>query len=132
MSIRVIVCGSRNYSDFDESFKVLLRLFGQVLPDVEIVSGTCRGGDMCGEHFASVCGLPVSRFPADWNRFGKSAGPRRNEQMLQYALQANAFVVAFWDGASKGTRNMVQIARQAGVPVCVVKPGSYPISPIWS
>lgn len=80
-----------------------------------VVSGTARGADMLGEQWAAAKGIPVERFPADWATHGKAAGYRRNEEM---ALNADA-LVAIWDGSSKGTGHMINLARKHGLTVFV-------------
>ena len=70
-----------------------------------------------GEQYAAEKGYAVLRFPADWDRFGKAAGYMRNEQM---AKNADA-LVAFWDGTSKGTKNMIQLAKRYDLKIRVQK-----------
>ena len=53
----------------------------------------------------------MTKFPADWNRFGRTAGPKRNKQMANYANT----LVAFWDGKSRGTKNMIDLAKCRGL-----------------
>ena len=72
----------------------------------EVVSGGARGVDSLGEMWASDNNIPVKKFPADWDLFGKSAGYKRNEEMAQYA----DCLVALWDGKSKGTKHMIELA----------------------
>ena len=85
--------------------------------EVEIVSGGARGADSLGEQYARERGFKLSVFRAEWNKYGKSAGYRRNEQM---ALYADA-VVVFWDGVSKGSKHMIDIAMRQGIKVRVVR-----------
>ena len=84
--------------------------------EYQIVSGTARGVDQLGEEYAKRNDLAVKKFPADWDRFGKSAGYKRNKQMAEYA---NA-LVAFWDGRSRGTKHMIDLAKAAGLSVSVI------------
>lgn len=83
---------------------------------VEIASGCARGADKLGELYAEQRGYQVIKFPADWDRHGKSAGYIRNEQMAKYA---NA-LVAFWDGTSRGTKHMIGLAKKHGITVRVI------------
>lgn len=62
-----------------------------------------RGADALGEHWATAHGIPVERFPADWDKHGRAAGPIRNEAM---AREGDALVV-FWDGESRGSYSML-------------------------
>lgn len=79
----------------------------------QVVSGRARGVDASGEIAADALGIPVAIFPADWTTHGKAAGPIRNRQMLDYADA----LIAVWDGKSRGTANMVGIARAKGIPI---------------
>jgi hypothetical protein len=71
----------------------------------EIVSGGARGVDRLGERYARKRGLPCKVFPAQWAKYGKSAGPIRNAEMAKYT----DYGVAVWDGVSRGTANMIKL-----------------------
>ena len=79
------------------------------------VSGGCRGADMMGERYARENGYGVERYSADWEKYGKSAGPMRNRQMAQVC----DYVICFWDGASRGTGSMIDHARKLCKPIRV-------------
>lgn len=112
---KVIVAGSRGFNDYD-LLKSKLDFYLSKCSNVEIVSGTCYGADKLGEQYAIKHNLPIKQFPADWNRYGKSAGYIRNSQMADYA---NACVV-FWDGKSRGTQHMINLARAKGLALRIV------------
>jgi hypothetical protein len=117
---KVIVAGSRGFSDYTLLRAKLDALLAGKLADgatVTIVSGGARGADTLGERYAEERGLTCLVMPADWDRHGRSAGYKRNEEM---ANVANA-LVAFWDGRSPGTKHMIDIARQRGLAVRVVR-----------
>jgi len=84
-------------------------------PITEIVSGTAVGVDRMGEIFAELTKIPVKQFPADWKKYGKSAGYRRNEEMVAYADR----VIAFWDGHSRGTKHTIDITEKANKPLTI-------------
>lgn len=86
-----------------------------VKDEITVVCGKARGADTLGERYAEERGYAVHYFPADWDRYGKSAGHIRNEEM---AKNADA-LVAFWDGKSRGTKDMIKLARQYGLRVRV-------------
>lgn len=75
------------------------------------------GVDLLGKRYAEEKHIPVRRMPADWNKHGKAAGPIRNEQM---AIRADAFI-AFWDGQSRGTANMIELAKKHNLKIQVVR-----------
>lgn len=82
-----------------------------------VLSGGARGIDKMGEDWAVQHGLPIDIYPALWNKHGKAAGPIRNARMAE---NADA-LVAFWDGESRGTRNMIEEAKRRGLKVMEVR-----------
>jgi hypothetical protein len=85
---------------------------GVKLSDVTIVSGGARGADALGRDFARKHSAQYLEFPADWEKFGKRAGFVRNADIVKNS----DFVVALWDGQSRGTGNSLELAQQAGKP----------------
>lgn len=114
---RVIVAGTRTFDDYELLCDRLNYLLSARLPNVAIVSGCAEGADTLGEKYAAEMGLEVRRFPADWKAHGRAAGPKRNVEM---ARSADA-CVAFWDGVSRGTKNMIETAQRYGLAVRVVR-----------
>lgn len=116
--IKVIVAGSRTFDDYEllKSECNMLIAPGVFNRQVEIVSGTAKGADQLGERYAKESGFDIKRFPANWARHGKSAGYLRNLEMAEYASHC----ICFWDGKSKGTKNMIDIANHQGLITHVV------------
>lgn len=102
--MRTIIAGSRTITDP----RVLNRALAKCgwTPTV-VLSGCARGADYLGEAWALEHKIPLDRYPADWNRNGRAAGYIRNDLM---AAQAEA-LIALWDGASAGTRHMIERAQ---------------------
>ena len=111
---RVIIAGSRNFNDY-EYLKKYMDFLLQNKKEVVILCGEARGADSLGKRYAQERGFPVQSFPADWQRFGRAAGPLRNRQM---SACADACVV-FWVGGSAGSANMIEEARRAGLALRV-------------
>ena len=115
---KVIVAGSRNFNNYKLLESEIVKFIKPVgLNEVEIVSGTARGADKLGEKFAKEKGCVLQQFLADWNTYGKSAGYRRNADMAKYA---DACVV-FWDGKSKGTKHMIDLAKKSNIELKVIR-----------
>jgi cysteine synthase len=111
----VIIAGSRGITDLAVVYEAI-KASGFIITTV--VSGTARGVDRLGEEWAakhSMYGIDVARYPADWDTHGRAAGYIRNTQM---ADNADA-LIACWDGASKGTASMIDIAKTKGLRVYV-------------
>ena len=125
MMTRIIIAGSRTFNDYQKMLLTLDRLgvhLINTIDPVEIISGHARGADTLGERFAKAYNYPLKIFPADWDTYGKSAGPIRNEQMAKYASEADrGILVAFPIGESRGTRNMIEIAKRYGLEVEVIE-----------
>ena len=119
--VRIIVAGGRRFNDYDYLRYMLDELIDGIYDTVEIVSGHARGADSLGELYAKEHGLKLSVFKADWNQFGNAAGYIRNKQMLNYAMEEYPIVAAFWDGESKGTKDMIERSRRAGANVMVFR-----------
>ena len=115
---RVIIAGGRNFKDY-----LLLREkcdfhLGNKMKNCRIIvlSGTAKSADTMGEQYASERGFMLEKHPANWRTHGKSAGIVRNMEMAE---KADA-LIAFWDGISPGTKNMIETARKHGLRVMVV------------
>ena len=114
MGMRVIIAGSREFSDYDLLEVACDDILYKI--DVEcILSGNARGADRMGEEYAQNRGYRLELHPANWDLFGKSAGYKRNEEMAECA----DILIAFWDGTSKGTKHMIDIANRKGLAVFV-------------
>ena len=108
--MKVIIAGCRDFNNYN----LLKSTCDNILKNqekIEIVSGTARGADQLGEQYAQEKGLEIKKFPADWETYGKRAGFLRNAQMAMYADA----LIAFWDGQSKGTMNMIELAKKHGL-----------------
>ena len=118
-NFRVIIAGSRNFNNYE----ILKKECDAFLLDkkkkynIIIISGGARGADFSGEKYAQDEGFSLEKLPANWNKFGKSAGFKRNEQMAEVADA----LIAFWDGKSHGTKHMIEIMENKKLLVKVIK-----------
>jgi hypothetical protein len=113
--LRTIIAGSR-----EASWEQTLTAIEQCPWKAQIslvVSGMARGADKFGEVWAGMNNVPIKRFPADWDKHGKAAGFIRNKQM---ADNADA-LIAIWDGASRGTKNMIELAELGSLRMFVYR-----------
>lgn len=115
---KVIIAGCRDFTDYE-----LLRekcdyhLQNLRLEDIVIVSGHASGADSLGERYAQERGFQLETYPADWQAHGRAAGPIRNAKMANVVHA----LIAFWDGKSRGTKNMIETARKYNLKVAVVR-----------
>ena len=115
IGLKVLVCGSRHYCNYRKIFTRLASM------DISLViAGGARGADTLAVRAAKECGVAYVEYRADWERYGKKAGPIRNQKMLD--LGKPDFVLAFHDDieSSKGTKDMVSRVKKAGIPFEVV------------
>lgn len=115
--MRVLVCGDRTWDDY-QTLSNALNTLCNVYPIDTIIEGEARGADRMAAKWAeNERGYTVIKFPADWDKYGKSAGVIRNKQMLVEGQPS--LVVAFHKNiqSSKGTLNMIYQANKAGIPV---------------
>lgn len=112
---KVIIAGGRDFNDYELLRKKCDHMLSEQ-SDIEIVSGKARGADSLGERYAKERGYNVKEFPAQWDMLGKSAGYRRNAEMAEYAEA----LIAFWDGHSKGTKHMIDLAEDHKLKIKVV------------
>ena len=110
--MRLLVCGGRDFDDFEVVNEELTWLSGSHHIEV-IIHGGARGADTLAGEWAKLCRIPVQVFRAQWGAHGRSAGPVRNRQMIVEGKPD--FVLAFPGG--RGTANMIEQAREAGITV---------------
>ena len=112
---KVVIAACRDYDDYAEAKEYIDFCLSEIRKEYEIVfvSGCASGADAIGERYADENGFKVEKHPADWKTYGRSAGPRRNKQMAE----VSDYVICFWDEKSKGTKSMIDYARQFGKPV---------------
>lgn len=114
---RVIIAGGRDFNDYDMLVKTMDMVLQNITDEIQVVCGMASGADTLGERYAKERGYKIAYFPADWKKYGRAAGFNRNQEM---AKNADA-LVAFWDGKSKGTKHMVDIACRYNLKVRVKK-----------
>lgn len=130
--MKLIIAGSRDLALTDEEITAAVTSFvinNQKPPTdmddlfqnypTEVVSGGARGIDKLGELWAKHRGIPVKRFPADWDKHGKAAGAIRNREMAEYADGA----LVLWDGESRGSKNMYETMQKLGKPALCITYG---------
>jgi hypothetical protein len=119
-SPRVIVAGGRAFNDYALMRRELDAFFSEMGARPIIVSGGAKGADMLGERYAKEHGLFVIQVPVPyhlWDSLGRGAGYTRNNIMADIATH----LAAFWDGQSRGTKHMIDIARARGLKARVVR-----------
>lgn len=108
------IVGSRLFNDYEFMKRILDRFFSCKI----IVSGGAKGADNLAEKYAKENNIATIIFPAEWDRYGKSAGFKRNKIIVDNS----DLIIAFWDGKSKGTANTIKLAREQNKEVFIYWP----------
>ena len=114
--MKTIIAGSRSIKDRKLVERAIKESGFKI---TRIASGTATGVDKLGEQWAARKGIEVNLFPPKWIKYGKGAGPIRNQEMADWA---DALILIF-DGQSKGSLSMLSIAREAGLKIHVLNTG---------
>ena len=117
----VIIAGGRDFCDY-ELLKVNMDVLVTYFTDVTIISGTAMGADRLGEMYAKEKGYDLKRCPANWNKYGKGAGYIRNSEMADLIVNnnMNGICVCFWNGESRGTKHMIDIAKNKNIETYII------------
>lgn len=112
--MRLIIAGSRAFDRGDILLREVKYFVGE--EKIRVLSGMAKGADMLGYNYAKIWNIPVDEHPADWNKYGKRVGYLRNIEM---AKNADACIV-FWDGKSKGSKMMIDIAKDYNLKLQII------------
>lgn len=116
--MKIIIAGSRDFSNYEllrDRLDYLLKNASDE-DEITIISGGARGADQLGERYAKEKGYKIIKKPANWNKHGKSAGYKRNEEMAKIADAC----VCFWDGESRGTKHMIDLSKKYKLKLNVI------------
>ena len=114
---KVVVAGGRNFNNYQLLNEKLDKILKNKMPNVTIISGTAKGADRLGELYAQHHNIALQQYPANWDFFGRRAGYLRNIQMAEAADA----VIVFWDGESRGTKMMIDIAKTYHLPLRIIR-----------
>lgn len=112
---KVVVAGSRDYHHYKEAKEYIDFCISQIRKNYELIfiSGHCYGADLLGERYAKENGFKTEIHLPEWDKYGRSAGPKRNKEMANEA----DYVICFWDGKSKGTKSMIDYVKKLNKPL---------------
>lgn len=117
--MKLAIVGSRTFNDY----KMLIHYIDVIIGENEwdeiiIISGGAQGADNLAKKYCepNQSNIPYKEFSANWDKYGKSAGFKRNQQIVD----ACDMVLAFWDGKSKGTQDTINKAKIAKKPTFII------------
>ena len=117
--MKLAIIGGRDFNNYTLMESILwdlLKVRGNDIPKDIIISGGARGADAFAKKYAEEESLIYIEFPAEWDKFGKSAGFIRNQTIVDNC----DMVLAFWDGQSRGTADTIEKAKKAKKPIFIV------------
>jgi hypothetical protein len=117
---RVLVTASRDWDDPELLDFVLCSVTEAHMPNVVIIHGNYGRGDQMADDWSLTHGLVPERHNPDWGKFGNSAGPRRNAEMVQAGAD---ICVAFIKNSSRGATGCSDLARAAGIKTLPYRAG---------
>lgn len=120
IDFKLIIAGTRTFSDYSimqQALDMYFQKYNLLDAHITVICGEAQGADKMGKQFAEVNQWDVISMPAAWDKHGKSAGYKRNVEMAQIADGC----IVFWDGQSKGSSHMIDIAVQHELKAEVVR-----------
>lgn len=107
---KIVIGGCRDYNNYTVFKAFVTQCLSQIkhTKNISIISGHCSGVDTMAEQFAKEHQYPIEIYPAEWKKYGRAAGPKRNRIMVDAA----DMVIAFWDKKSKGTKSLLEYAQK--------------------
>ena len=116
---RIVIAGCRDYNNYNEAKKYISYYLNDIRKqnNIVILSGCATGADALGERYAKENDFKVEKYPANWEKYGKYAGPKRNKEMAKNC----DCIICFWDGKSKGTKSMITLAEEYKKPIRIIK-----------
>lgn len=114
--MKLAIVGSRSLNNYETVKNAVNSLCGTTEVTEVVSGGTTQGVDSFAERYASEHSIPTVIFKPDWAKYGKSAGFIRNKDIVERA----DFVLAVWDGESRGTLDSINHACKLGKPVKIV------------
>lgn len=112
--MKTIIAGSRSICKYSIVKKAIEKSRFEI---TTVISGGAIGVDTLGEDYGAELSIPIIKMPAEWDKYGRKAGHLRNEQMADIAEA----LIAIWDGVSRGTMHMINIAKKKGLKVFVYR-----------
>ena len=117
----LLIAGGRDFDDAETFDRVVREYIAGNEAGTVIVEGGAKGVDTLAREYAEKNGMTYVEMEADWKKYGRAAGPKRNEAMTKYIFDMNGTALFFWDGKSKGTKNCILNANSLCIPVSIYR-----------
>lgn len=117
----LLIAGGRDFTDAETFERVVREYIAGDEAGTVIVEGGAKGADSLAREYAEKNGMAYVEMAADWKRYGRAAGPKRNEAMVKYIFDMDGTALFFWDGKSKGTKNCIIDANSLCIPVSIYR-----------
>ena len=117
----LLIAGGRDFDDAEIFDRVVREYIAGNEAGTVIVEGGAKGVDTLAREYAEKNGMTYVEMEADWKKYGRAAGPKRNEAMTKYIFDMKGTALFFWDGKSKGTKNCILNATSLDIPVSIYR-----------
>lgn len=111
---KIIVAGSREFKNYNLLKNTLDKYLNN--QEAKIICGGAKGADTLGKLYAESKNLQIQYFFPEWGKWGKIAAHLRNAEMAK----VGDTLIAFWDGKSRGTKNMIQLAEKYKLKIIII------------
>ena len=115
----LLIAGSRTFEDRDLFNRVTEEIIDGDERFTVIVEGGASGADTMAREYAEAHDMKYEEFKPDWKQYGRAAGPKRNDKMIQFIKERNGTALYFWDEESKGTKQCIDSAKRKGIEISV-------------
>ena len=115
----LLIAGSRTFEDRDLFNRVTEEIIDGDERFTVIVEGGAAGADTMAREYAEAHDMKYVEFKPDWKQYGRAAGPKRNDKMIQFIKERNGTALYFWDEESKGTKQCIDSAKRKGIEISV-------------
>lgn len=115
----LLIAGSRSFEDRDLFNRVTEEIIDGDERFTVIVEGGAAGADTMAREYAEAHDMKYEEFKPDWKQYGRAAGPKRNDKMVQFIKERNGTALYFWDEESKGTKQCIDSAKRKGIEISV-------------
>ena len=115
----LLIAGSRNFEDREIFDRVTEEIIDGDHQFTVIVEGGASGADTMAREYAQEHDMRHIEFKAEWKKYGRAAGPKRNDEMIAFIKEKNGMALYFWDEESRGTKQCIDSARRKGIDIVI-------------
>lgn len=124
MEFRSVIIAGSHFANSERAGRLIEQAIGTLGLDrslVRVISGGARCVDEAAANWAHNNGVKFTAVLPDWKKHGRRAGLMRNRTMAEMAVRSgHPILIALWNGRSRGTSSMIEVAAQFRIPSFVI------------